>query len=82
MFGVSTIGAESAFDFGLDYYDENLGIDVDYAIRINTSGPIKGMYVNFAQKFHSNVIRAVWDADYSEIVVHPVSYMSFTVTLN
>ncbi len=38
--------------------------------------------VNFAQKFYSNVIRAVWDADYSEIVVHPVSYMSFTVTLN
>jgi len=38
--------------------------------------------VNFAQKFHSNVIRAVWNADNSEIVVHPVSYMCLTVTLN
>jgi hypothetical protein len=43
---------------------------------------IVGYIVNFAQKFHSNVIRAVWNADNSEIVVHPVSYMSLTVTLN
>lgn len=42
--GVSTIGAESAFGFGIDFYDENIGFDVDYSIRINTSGPIKGMF--------------------------------------
>lgn len=57
------------------------------ALNFTSKGimPINGVtlfIVNFAQKFHSNVIRAVWNADNSEIVVHPVSYMSLTVTLN